>query len=364
MHCKSEKIKKSATRPFMVSVCVTTFQHERFIKDALKGIFAQKTNFIFELLLFDDASFDNTQSIIREVCKELPNNIVPRLFLQTHNLWSKGISGSRTCSYPAVQGKYVALCERDDYWTDPLKLQKQVDFLETHPECSMCMHPGRILYESAPSSSNEIYPPPKFHKMFCRKHYVPLEIMLRWNPATTASVMYRWKYYGDEFTEVFPENILPSDWFMHLLHAKDGKIGYLPDIMSVYRKHAGGMFSSLENKDAEHFKKYKELELAFYKSVFSLFKGSPQETALWEESYQHFLNRMVRCFLQSNDIESFLWFWNQFPDKLERRLELNYFKSKPNCLWERIGRIIARIGLKEEGFRKTIHRLLYKEYLP
>ena len=343
---------------FLVSVVVICYRHIPYIRQCLDGILMQQTCFPLEILVGDDASDDGTADIIQQYAGK---HDTIKAVLRKKRI---GAIPNWVDMFSQAQGKYVAACEGDDYWIDPLKLQKQVDFMETQPECSMCTHPGRILYESAVSSSNEIYPPPKFHKMFCRKHSVPLEIMLRWNPVTTASVMYRWKYYGDEFKKVFPENILPGDWFMHLLHAKDGKIGYLPDVMSVYRKHAGGMYSSLENKDAEHFKKYKELELAFYKAVFHLFEGCPQETALWEEAYQHFLNRMVRCFLQSHDIESFLWFWNQFPENLERRLELNYFKSEPYCLLERIGRIIARMGLKEEGFRKTVHRLFHKEVLP
>ena len=345
----------------LVSVCVISYQHEHFIEDALNGILSQKTSFDFELLIYDDASQDNSQSIIRRMCGEAPSNISVRLFLQRENMWSRGISGSNAILYPAVRGKYVALCEGDDYWTDPLKLQKQVDFLERHPDYSMCLHPGRVLYEGNPAApTDEFYPGEKFHRIFRRKRRVPLEYMLRGNMATTASVMYRWKYYGKTFCEVFPQGINPGDWYMHLLHAKDGKIGYLPEPMSVYRKHPGGMYSSLENNQALFYKRYKELELGFYEAVFRLFTGRKRETSLWTNTYNEYLLRMLHCFIATNDKESLLWFWDRFPERFERLLALNYFNFPAAGIIERLGRLIARAGMKEGGFRQTIYRLLHR----
>ena len=342
----------------LVSVCVISYQHERFIREAINGILSQKTSFDFELLIYDDASSDASQEIIREMCREAPSNISVRLFFQEENMWSRGISGSNAILYPAVKGKYVALCEGDDYWLDPLKLQKQVDFMENHPDYAMCLHPGKILYEGNPAGrSDEYYPGGKFHRIFSRKKRIPLDYMLRGNMATTASVMYRWKYYGEAFSEVFPQGINPGDWYMHLLHAKDGKIGYLPEIMSVYRKHQGGMYSSLENNQVLFYRKYKELELAFYEAVFKLFSGKKKETALWNDTYTGYLLRMLHCFLSVHDEESLLWFWNRFPDRFERLLALNYFNFPANGIVERLGRLIVRMGLKEGGFHKTVYRI-------
>lgn len=294
------------------------------------------------------------------MCEKVPANVTVRLFFQQKNMWSQGISGANAILYPAVKGKYVALCEGDDYWTDPLKLQKQVDFLENHPDYVMCLHPGRILYEGNPQApTDEFYPGGKFHRLFCRKGRIPLEYMLRGNMATTASVMYRWKYYGEAFTEVFPQGINPGDWFMHLLHARDGKIGYLPEIMSVYRKHQGGMYSSLEHNQALFYQKYKEFELAFYEAVFQLFAGRERETSLWNDTYTGYLLRMLRFFLSTHDRESLLWFWDRFPDRFERLLALTYFNFPPNGIVERLGRQVVRMGMKEGGFRKTIARHLH-----
>ena len=361
----SDREKNSRTAAPLVSVCVLTYRHEKYIAQALDSILAQRTSFDFELLIYDDASPDRTPDIIREKCRDLPPHIRPVLFLQKENLWSRKIPGAAVYMYPAAKGNYVACCEGDDYWTDPLKLQKQVDFLEAHPECTMCAHPGKIIYDDMPpGQSKEMYPGPVCHKIYSRKGYVLMKDMLRGNMLTTASVMYRWKYYGEEFRKVYPDGILPGDWFIHLLHARDGKIGYLPEPMSVYRKHSGGMLSGSGSDDSAHFRQFKDLELAFHQAVFALFAGRKEETRRWEETYTRFLNRMLDCFLSTHDEEALLWFWNHFPDRFGRLLELRYFKSKPNNMWESLGRIIARTGLKEEGFVKTISRFLHRDTMP
>lgn len=122
----------------MVSIRCITYNHEKFIKDALEGFLMQKTDFPFEILIHDDASTDRTEEIIRDYQVNYPELI--RAVYQTENQYSKGLNYWPRNLYRMARGKYIALCEGDDYWTDPLKLQKQVDFLEAHPECSICCH--------------------------------------------------------------------------------------------------------------------------------------------------------------------------------------------------------------------------------
>lgn len=120
-----------------VSVICNTYNHGKYIRDALEGFVSQKTNFDFEVLIHDDASTDGTADIIREYEEKYPDIIKP--IYQTENQYSKGVKVSRTYQVTRVTGKYVAFCEGDDYWTDPLKLQKQFNFLENHPDYSMCV---------------------------------------------------------------------------------------------------------------------------------------------------------------------------------------------------------------------------------
>lgn len=120
----------------MVSIISLAYNHASYIRECLDGFMMQKTNFAFEVLIHDDASTDGTADIIREYEAKYPDIIKP--IYQTENQYSKGIPIGCTYLYPRAKGKYIALCEGDDYWTDPLKLQKQVDFLESHPDYVMC----------------------------------------------------------------------------------------------------------------------------------------------------------------------------------------------------------------------------------
>lgn len=126
----------------IVSIDTLTYNHERFIAQCIEGILMQKTNFAFELLIHDDASTDNTADLIREYEKKYPKIIKP--IYQSENQWSKGIKNSITYQYPRAKGKYIALCEGDDYWIDENKLQMQVDFLEANPEYGMCFSNCKI----------------------------------------------------------------------------------------------------------------------------------------------------------------------------------------------------------------------------
>lgn len=109
----------------LVSICCITYNHKEYIRDALDGFLSQRTDFPYEILINDDASTDGTADIIREYEQKYPEKI--RALLQTENQYSKGITNpSGAFNFPRVRGRYVAMCEGDDYWTDPEKLQKQV----------------------------------------------------------------------------------------------------------------------------------------------------------------------------------------------------------------------------------------------
>lgn len=118
----------------LVSICCLTYNHVEYIRDAIESFLMQKTTFPIEILIYDDASTDGTAEIIREYEKKYPNLIFP--IYQQENQWSKGNSPG-IINRQRAKGKYLAYCEGDDYWTDSFKLQKQVDFLEAHPDYGM-----------------------------------------------------------------------------------------------------------------------------------------------------------------------------------------------------------------------------------
>ena len=121
----------------MVSILCNVYNHGKYLRDALEGFVMQQTTFPFEVLVHDDASPDNSAEIIREYEEKYPEIIKP--IYQTENQYSKGVRINEVFHLPRIKGKYVAACEGDDYWTDPLKLQKQYDFMEANPDYSMCV---------------------------------------------------------------------------------------------------------------------------------------------------------------------------------------------------------------------------------
>lgn len=131
-------------RECLVSVLCTAYNHEPYIRQTLQSFVDQQTDFAFEVLVNDDVSTDNTAAIIREFEEKYPDII--RAFYQEKNLYSQGIYINREVFFPNARGKYIAYCEGDDYWTDPTKLQRQVDFMEAHPEYSACVHNTMLHY--------------------------------------------------------------------------------------------------------------------------------------------------------------------------------------------------------------------------
>lgn len=134
---------KRASTPLLTVLC-PAYNHEKYIEAAFEGFLCQKVNFDFEIIVHDDASSDNTRQIIEEYTNKHPSTIEP--ILQLKNQYSQGIKPIGLMLKQA-RGKYIALCEGDDYWTDPQKLQKQVDFLETRSDYAMCSHELDFIYD-------------------------------------------------------------------------------------------------------------------------------------------------------------------------------------------------------------------------
>ena len=129
----------------LVSISCITYNHAPYIKQCLDGFLMQKTTFPFEVLLHDDASTDGTTEIIKDYAQKYPEIIKP--LYEEENQWIKGRRGSAEFNFPRARGKYIALCEGDDYWIDENKLQMQVDFLEKNPEFGMCYTKARQFYQ-------------------------------------------------------------------------------------------------------------------------------------------------------------------------------------------------------------------------
>ncbi len=230
-----------------VSVICCTYNHENYIRKALDGFIMQKTNFKFEVLVHDDASTDNTSSIIREYEEKYPDIIKP--VYQTENQYSQGVKISKTYLYPLIQGEYVAFCEGDDSWTDPYKLQKQVDFLDSHIEYSACVHVA--TFKTYTNGQTLIIPNIKTG----REYSIDEIIKGGGNIFATASMVCR-SSYNDTMPPCFFAKWF-GDYQKFIYLATVGKIWCMSDNMSLYNSGVPGswtarIWNNVEKRIAHH----------------------------------------------------------------------------------------------------------------
>lgn len=213
----------------LVSIQCITYNHEKYIRDALEGFLMQKTTFPVEILIHDDASTDNTANIIREYQAKYPQLFKP--IYQIENQYSQKKGVITKIQNERTKGKYIAKCEGDDYWTDPLKLQKQVDFLEENEEYSMCFHNAIIYETSAKRRSLFLF------NNFTSDCTLSIEdIICSW-AVPTASILCKREYID------LPDwlaRIYSGDYSLLLSLFIKGKIRYLDTISSVYRRNLDG----------------------------------------------------------------------------------------------------------------------------
>ena len=229
----------------MVSVCTITYNHEKYIRDCLEGIVTQKTNFPFEAIVHDDASTDKTADIIREYAEKYPDIIKP--VYQTENQHSKGIRISATFIYPKVRGKYIAICEGDDYWTDPYKLQKQVDFLEANPDYYL------VFGETVRRKGDDFFP---FKSRWnTRKTDFDVQDYICRQIGHTSTICCR-NHYKDweNYSKGWECQILQGDQQFVLFQASPhcDKIKFMDEPMSVYRDHPGGVTKTKRNMNMDN----------------------------------------------------------------------------------------------------------------
>ena len=211
------------SKSIILSVCMVSYNQEQYVRDALDSILMQKTDFAYEVIVSDDCSKDRTVEILNEYAVKYPN---VRVITGDKNL---GYPNNQRRSLEAAQGKYIALCDSDDYWTDPYKLQKQVDYLESHPECAICFHNVMHIYDGTTAHRSLLVP-----LDFPSELTIEDVITRRWFLATNSEV-FRREYVS------FPDwydSVLHIDYVLNLIISQYGTLHYMPDVMSVYRHTA------------------------------------------------------------------------------------------------------------------------------
>ena len=240
----------------LVTICCVTYNQDQFVADTLDGFIMQKTNFTFEVIISDDKSTDRTRDIITEYAKKYPDIIKP--IFHKKNL---GSLNNYIDNFKRATGKYVAMCEGDDYWIDPRKLQKQVDFLEKNQDYAICFHPVDVRYENG-KIKDHIFPE--------ETTGFDLDTLLNHNFIQTNSVMYRRQ---KEYNEISGVDFAPGDWYLHIYHARFGRIGFIGDVMAVYRKHDASMWANSGDDMAIFWHKYGIKQLEFCTQLLMLFPG-------------------------------------------------------------------------------------------
>lgn len=241
-----------------VSVVTITYNHEAFIRDTLDGFVSQRVDFPVEFIIADDASTDGTAEIIQSYADSHPELIRP--ILRGKNV---GIHANLTDAMSSARGRYLALCEGDDYWTDPEKLTKQVDYLDAHPEASVCFHPVRVSWVDGSTADSE-FPPANWRRG------LSINTLLYRNFIQTNSVMYRRLSTYDDV----PQDIMPLDWYIHVRHAMQGKVAMLPDTMGVYRRHPQGVWYSADTDRERFWRKHGRGQAALLQALLGLGIGS------------------------------------------------------------------------------------------
>lgn len=204
-----------------------TYGHEKFIEQAINGVLMQQVDFDIEFIIANDCSPDRTDAIVKKIITESPNITWIKYTNHESNL---GMMPNFVWALKQAKGKYIALCEGDDYWTDPFKLQKQVDFLEKNINYSMCFHSVTIYNKI----SNKIYP-----EIVAENRNYPIDELLLTKTAHTVSFMFKNEYLTANI--FLHKSLFAGDVLVALLMAEKGMVYGMQEEMAVYRIHPNGI---------------------------------------------------------------------------------------------------------------------------
>lgn len=250
----------------MVSVDMITYGHENYIRQAIEGVLMQETNFEFDLIIADDCSPDNTQKIVEEIIERHPKGYRIKYFRHKQNI---GMNANSIFAFEQCKGKYIAICEGDDYWTDPLKLQKQVDFLESNSDYSFCVHRYKKYIENKKEFESEIYPVNFSNYMKNSLVVIDEKIFFKdWLTQPLTAVIVK-----DDFLEALNKHIYFEyfrDYHIFYFLMQRGKGTCLDFCSGVYRINDGGIASgkTLFEKTKIGFLIFEELFLYSKNTMF------------------------------------------------------------------------------------------------
>lgn len=291
-----------------VSVLVQTYQHRKFINQCLDGILMQETNFVFEIIVGEDESDDGTREICMDYANKYPDKI--RLFLRDRkvsNLFDD--NGNFLCRFNSrwnilsARGKYIALCDGDDYWTDPFKLQKQVDFLDSNPDYGLIFSDIKLIDSNGHEIKNH-YTHQKNLKLY--KSGIVFWDLIENNFINTLTVCGRRELFTNYFSDYSNEGYA-YDLRYWLYFSLRSKIKYSEEKWANYRVHQGGM-----SRKKDFFKKRKPLVIQ--SAILDLLTLEDKKVTI---DWRILSNQLYKLFINKN------------LSKKEKRLIINHLKGNP-----------------------------------
>ena len=262
----------------LVSVRCLVYNHEPYLRQCLEGFVMQKTNFRFEAVVHDDASTDGSAAIICEYAKKYPDIIKP--IYETENQYSKHDGSLRKIVNSSCKGKYIALCEGDDYWIDPLKLQKQVDFMEAHPDYMLCGTNGLVLWDGG------INAPEYFNRNFTNRELMPEDVIGRWS-FPTASLLFKRNLL--DLVSEFKCKTYNGDIRLILVALANGRIWSLSDVTTVYRRNNN------VNSSTNRIKKRKDHNDFYIGQMLKLYSAYNEYT---ENRFEKIVSKAINIDMQ------------------------------------------------------------------
>lgn len=264
-----------------------TYNHEPFIAGAIKGILMQQTDFKIKLFITDDCSTDKTSAICKQYAEKYPELIDYELLI--NNIGSHG--NTLYCLQKCLDSgaSYIALCEGDDYWTDPLKLQKQVDFLEKNDDYNICFHNASNL--EGDQITTQIYSPN-------RKQTITLTDLFKGDFTKTCCVLFR---NNIDISDIAVEMLQDTTLFMKCLE-NNKKAYYINEDMAVYRIHAGGIFSLMKIKD----KLLQAFNNRLY--IYNKYKQHP-DSYIIQKTLKEISIELCLIYLKTFEMKSFYSWW-------------------------------------------------------
>lgn len=242
----------------LVSISIATYNQERFIKQCVHSILQQETSFDFEILIGEDDSSDGTRALCEDLAQAYPETISLILHHRENLITINGRPTGRfnfLYNLSQCRGKYIALCEGDDYWTDPYKLQKQVDLLEKRKDCALVFSNGRVEYDKSDLKSHPVYREKTNHASEYRAFPIPaafttIEDLAKGNYIHTPGVLFR-NWVKEEGIPSYLTRTSIGDWPLHMYTATKGDIAFINDELFVYRVHGGGLYSKKSAKEKQ-----------------------------------------------------------------------------------------------------------------